>query len=386
MTAPQDIYRMIIEPIRLADQPGLLLQRYMTGMQLVWDRVSDKLLTQPEVVDWERTPSEAIRWLLWHVGFTSDFDYLFGPEGLDETEQRKLASVAVPLWKERFTQRGLEDLIRFFFGKEVLFFDYFFFRWILDENYVDDIWDGLDIWSVQPGGTDLDEYWSLILIEDMDQTLNQVLLRYMLELERPASERFYVIPMSLIEEFYTLDRWQPWLTGGTATLDGDVVKILKVTGEESIILDTPEAYDWDNMLIKAKTQLHGDQAQAGQIWLLFRVNEAKDRWYRLAYQNELATIFLYKYDGTLTNVASLAFELDVDVWYTFTVHVEQKSASVIIRFFLDNVLMLEYEDFTLTVNKGTIAIGRGGPGTINQAWFDWIRVQPIPAETLEITP
>lgn len=384
MSAPQDIYKMIIESIRRADQPGRLLERFLTGMQNAWDQIYDKILTQPEIVDWEESPAESLRWLLWHVGFTSEFDFLFGPDGLTETDQRKLASVAMTLWKQRFTQRGVEDLIRFFFGREILFFDYFFFRWVLDENFVDGIWDGLDIWNIQPGGTDLDEYWNLIMIEDLDQDLNQVLLRQMLELERPSSERFYVILLSLIEQFDTLDRWTHW-TGGTGqTLEDGTFKI---TADGKWYFAPASALNWGDSTVTAKVQFNGTVAATGVAQIFVRLNGAQDRYYRIDFKKD--GIDIYRYDGALNLIASTVVDLDTNVWYSFGVHMEQKQPGLggeraVVRAFVDDVLKLEHEDSNLSVNQGTVAVGSGS--TANDIWFDWIRVQPIPAITMEITP
>jgi phage tail-like protein len=386
MSNPNTIYDMLVEPIRLADQPGQFLWRYMQGMQNVYDDNYDFILTLPEITDYEVTPDDAIRFLLWHIGLTGQFDDILAgitPDGL-----RRIASILVQFWKIKGTQGGVTDLLRFAFGREPQFFDYFFFRWLVGEDALDELWDGGDIWVLNPEEPDYDAYRSLIEISDISRNLDQDLLRFLLNLARPSSERFRVVLLDALELFDKADKWNKISgSGSDPTVDG----IFKIpAGTTGVWIFTPvEALSWSEYRVKYKFKF-STPAVAGQAVRFWFYSDATwDNAYGIWLQDGLQRM-RERTGGVEVNLGPTASKaIDLDVWYTVTVHVQLgnkglPSEYTQIIIYLDGVPIIDFTDSLNLHSTGTVAIEKqisaGG------LWIDFIKVNPIPARIVDIIP
>lgn len=79
-----------------------------------------------------------------HVGFTKELNNI--TQDLTEADLRKLISVGIPIWNEKGTEPGYQDIVRIFTGKSVRVFNWFDFRLIVGEKAF-----GESSWERTPG-------------------------------------------------------------------------------------------------------------------------------------------------------------------------------------------------------------------------------------------
>jgi len=384
MSAPYDIYKFIIEPIRTADQPGLLLQRFMHGMQLTWNTTYDKIKSIPEISDWERTPDKAIRYLLWHVGLTSEYDYLVA--GLSYNDMRRLASVMMAFWKQKGTQAAVVDLIRFTLAKKYVdFYDYFFFRWIVNESSLSELWDGLDSWVLDPRDPYYDEYRSLMLIEDTEHNINQTVLRNLANLGRPISERFDILLLDILENFDDMFRWTKISGIGTAKVEDGYMKF--TSGNSRWKLDVPPMSDFDKV-IKFKIKFHTGSSRGALVY--FNMDAVEQNGYVLWLHRDLQIFYKVIAGVWYPMILAPSYEyIDLDVWYTFTIIVQTKHSgmpdeSKHFILYADGKRIQDNEvDTIIPWNSGTIHFQNLFSAEL---WCDFLRVYPIQPRGLTVQP
>jgi phage tail-like protein len=184
------LYKAIIQPLRAADTSGLL-QRYLKGPQAVHDQLEAAILSLPDQIKPDKVRADLLQYLMPLVGFTSELRSI--TDRLTPTQLRRLLTVAVPLWDQRHTRRGLINAIRLLTGRAALYSDWFKYRAILDEVALmeDQLFSGGDFWLVGGSVSAYDEFWSNIRLMD-DGTLDELLLIDVCRLMRPLDERFEV--------------------------------------------------------------------------------------------------------------------------------------------------------------------------------------------------
>jgi hypothetical protein len=71
---PHDMYRMLIRSIRDQDADGLL-ERWLGAPQGAWEQTYNKVDSLPQILDPYAAPAQALRSLLWNVGWDDSFAF-----------------------------------------------------------------------------------------------------------------------------------------------------------------------------------------------------------------------------------------------------------------------------------------------------------------------
>lgn len=167
-----DMFRFLHRPLRMEDvKHDNFLEKYMSGMQAVWEQINAKVFTLAEINDPSTCSYEILKYLKSMVGFTDELNYI--TDKLSETDLRKVILLAVPLWKTKGLELGLRTIIRLFTGSDARIFNWFDYRMIVGEKAIGEEQLGEDAWLISlPGlvyrGTVGDVF---LLIQFDDRTL-----------------------------------------------------------------------------------------------------------------------------------------------------------------------------------------------------------------------
>ena len=252
-----NLFDNLIRPVREADASdgGNHLRRYLQGPQSISDLfqylvrgTEARGVVVPDLIDFAEPPefglwptpaslppglireidparcrSDLLQYLKDHVGFTRELDSI--TSRLSIADLRRLIAVAVALWKQRHTERGLLNVIRFLTGRDAVFTNWFGFRWLLGETLLgeEQLVAGGDSWIIGGDVSVYDEFFSNLRVMD-DGTLDELLLIDLVRLMRPMSERIEVFLLDFLDTFdLDLSRWTV-VTGAPPTIvDGEMV-------------------------------------------------------------------------------------------------------------------------------------------------------------------
>lgn len=226
MASGYSLYKALISPLRQMDRDEgrELLRRMLIGPQEQFEWTEAQIQTLYDQIKPDLVRTDLLRNLLAIVGFTTELRDII--DRLTEIQLRRLVLVAVPLWKERHTERGLINAIRLLTGRTAFVTSWFGYRNILGETVLgeDQLVSGGDNWLIGGDITVYDEYWTNVRIMD-DGTLDELLLLDVIRLMRPMSERIEVLLEDFLDRFDgELDKWTtvagtaPTLVDGTMFL------------------------------------------------------------------------------------------------------------------------------------------------------------------------
>lgn len=215
MKSGLSLYQALIQPLRQLDE-SKLLERFLVGPQAVFERTEQDILTLLNQIKPAKARADVLQWLKAIVGFTIELRSI--TDRLTEQQLRRLVQLAVPLWKQRETERGIVNAVRLLTGRSAYITNWFGFRNILGETAIteDQLIDGGDNWIIGGSITTYDEFWTNIRIMD-DGTLDELLLVDIIRLMRPLSERVEIFLDDFLDRFDSeLDKWT--FTAGSAGL------------------------------------------------------------------------------------------------------------------------------------------------------------------------
>lgn len=203
------------------------LERWLTGFQGEWDVLVEKIVELPYMFDPFRLPEivgsdgkTTIDYALWLVGITDELEYLTAD--LTTAQKRLLLASAAALWKKKGLPEGWRRWLRLLTGVSSLYLDYFYWRCIVDEDFLGDGGVLLDPYEPDfPAGAVYGAYESDLCVEDPGADLRTTIAS-LVEATRPASERIRIRWLEALELFdrqAALARWDR--TGGSITIDTD---------------------------------------------------------------------------------------------------------------------------------------------------------------------
>ena len=395
------IFDALIKPVRDADRDlGVadpdegardMLDRYLIGPQTIHERTRATILSLKQQVDPIQTRADLLQYLKDIVGFTLELDHV--TSRLSETQLRRLIRVAVALWKQRYTKRGLVNAIRILTGRTPYVTDWFGFRFLLGEAQIgeEQLVAGGDSWIIGGATTDYDEFWSNIRVMD-DGSLDELLLIDICRLMRGGSERMEVFLSDFIERF-DADKVR-WNQIGVTVWNLDIVNQLAVfpagAEAEAIVPIVPVASLSTYVAITKFTLGTG-----GQAILRWYVNVAADTYYYVHLQEAVPQLRFIQVIGgvptTLVTINNLALTpLFEDVPYKLRVQTINESGQNLIRIYIDNELVVPTSGSDYTDAAG----GRPSAGVIRLAsdagggdvTFDNVEVFRLPGRyaTIEI--
>lgn len=149
-----DIFTFLHRPLRLLDveQGDNFLERFLIGPQAIFEQISAKREELKNIKNPAKTRADLLVYLKDHVGFTKELNNI--TQDLTEADLRKLISVGIPIWNEKGTEPGYQDIVRIFTGKSVRVFNWFDFRLIVGEKAFGEEQLGEDSWLISVPGVE----------------------------------------------------------------------------------------------------------------------------------------------------------------------------------------------------------------------------------------
>ena len=146
-----DMYRFVHLPLRSEDANNdYFLERYMLGMQTVWEQINAKIFDIQNLNNPSKIRSDILPYLKDIVGFTSELDYI--TRDLSEQDLRKIILLGVPLWKTKGLELGFKTIIKLFTGFDARVFTWFDYRMIIGEKAIGEEQLGEDSWLISSPG------------------------------------------------------------------------------------------------------------------------------------------------------------------------------------------------------------------------------------------
>lgn len=125
------------------------LERYLKGPQIVWDQTIQIAKSLTVLMDVELCPDKLLRYLKWIVGWTSEPQLERITDGLSFDELRRLISVSAEMWRDKGPEDTILNVLRVVAGGDrARIWNYFDFRWVLDETGIGEEHDGRDPWVI----------------------------------------------------------------------------------------------------------------------------------------------------------------------------------------------------------------------------------------------
>lgn len=153
-----DMYNFLIEPIRNADikEGNLLVKRYLEGPQRAWDTIVDRINALPNL--WSVTDIEDayLPYLKNIVGWTKELDYI--TDRLDSLALRRLIAASGLIWKKKGPEDTLIDVLRIATGARARIWNWFDFRWVIDETGLGEEHEGTDPWIIDLPSTETENF------------------------------------------------------------------------------------------------------------------------------------------------------------------------------------------------------------------------------------
>ena len=341
------LYNALIRPLRQMDRDEgrELLRRMLIGPQAQFEQTEADIQTLPDQLDPSTIRSDLLPYLLAIVGFTTELRSII--DRLSEIQLRRLILVAVPLWKERHTERGLVNSIRLLTGRTAFVTSWFGYRNILGEAMIgeDQLVEGGDNWIIGGDVTVYDEYWTNVRIMD-DGTLDELLLLDVIRLMRPMSERIEVFLEDFLDRFDgELDKWT--LVAGTqpTIVDGAMLLPADTTVQPIIPIKATDAAHVDYVLV-TKFRIE-DVTAAFQI--RWRIGNSGNNYYRVVITpsgsiTPSGTLSFGRVTGgvlaTLVDVLTLPISVVAGTWYKLRITTANVGTDRHIQIYLDANLIV----------------------------------------------
>lgn len=380
-----EIYDFIIKPIRRADNETQLLKRYLQGMQDVWDMQVSQIRDLPLNNDPRFCPDDLLIYLAGKVGFDRLFYDLVSL--LTPVQLRRLISLAVPIWKQKGTQKGLFDVFRIFTDKLLWQITWFDTIWLLEEGY----FDTREPWLVgDPGGIEGTEYWNDLFVMDPGD-LDRDIALLLIEAFRPLSERMRLAYMDFMDRFLIdYGWWKTWLGIPPVIVDGELY--FDPGAGISSFSDTKldgTVYDWTD----TQSEIVFKKIGNGRFWHYFYYTSSNLYYVVMIdpYQFYQSRIRLYRYNPLPTLLGTVYInKLRDDVPYRLTVQaLRMTSGDNYIELFIDGDPVLQYTDSAGTKPiHGTIGFkfSNEGAGNLIKGWLEDVMLWQRPIEYNEVTP
>lgn len=392
MAVTNQIFDFFVEPIREADrrQGDDFLKRYLVGPQQIWEDYDAKAKSLGSLWSPADCPENAVQFLAWIVGWTSQLSYV--TRELTTDELRRLIQVSAKLWKTRGPETTLVDVLTLVTTARCRVINWFGFRWVLGEEYISEEHDGLDPWVISlPGGDAMAEYVSNLRIVD-DGTLNRNLVERLVELMRAMGETWEITYLGFLDLFTFEGDTTLWDLTDAPTLPQVVDGTLELFDEGTV--RPLSAAEWRSASYFAKVRLV-DTGTAPSLHLDFLIDTGSDARYRLELLTEAdgsnpsqLTLTKFATDGTPEVIGQVdlhySYPIYLGTWYGVRVTVVDDQVERLLTVFVDGAQLLQVVDTIPVVYLGSFELTL--PTDDCELNFDEVEVLPIPtpADALEV--
>jgi len=377
---PLDMYRFLLEPIRQEDakrEGAFFVKRYLQGPQAIWLQTQESIFNIKKLWSITECPDEFLKYLKNIVGWTNDLNYI--TEALSNDALRRLIAASIPLWKKRGREQALLDVLRLATGTRCRIWNWFDYRWVLDETNLGEQHEGRDPWIIElPGPPTLTEYYSTLRIVD-DGSLNRELVANLVQFMRPVGERVEVAYIDFLDQFLVdddLSQWQTLQGSEYLTVAEGQGQLLDTSQIESVITSRTDAFQWHDCVTYWRIKLSGTDCGC-----LFYVQDASN-YYFASIRPDINAIELgKKVGGTTSTIASWtppspAGPILDEIWYGIRVEIVTEGATNRIKVFFDGDEIINTTDPDLS--QGNIGLYHAAGST---AKLDEIEMFQLPLDT-----
>lgn len=383
-----DMYNFLIEPIRQKDlnEGALFVQRLLTGSQTLWRADQSRIFSIKDLWSVTDCPDDFLQYLKRIVGWTKDLDGI--TEGLDDATLRRLIAATVPLWKSRSTEDSVANVLNLVTGNRSQVWNWFDYRWILDETALEEERQGRDSWLISMPGTGEDIYWSTIRIVDPGED-GRALVKDVANLMRPTGERYEIVYLKFLERFLVsgdLSQWyvpDPLQTAGAVlpTVEGGVAKFDEA-GTHAMLVNTDGAEDWEDRALYARMKGTDDTNFKG-FGIVGMVDVDTGNGYGCHLDLELNAVVLDVYNAWVSTgydtfyFSSIGMQLLQNVWYGLRMQISQEGTGLRMKVYVDGQEYLNDLRAAPVVTQGVPGIGKD---CLTAECSDF-EVMGLPAET-----
>lgn len=145
------LYNFLPKELRRLDQEQgfQFLQRYLKGPQIIWDTTIRLAESLTDLMDVEQCPDELLQYLKWIVGWTSEPQLARITDGLSFDELRRLISISGEMWRNKGPEDTILNVLRVVAGGDrARIWNWFDFRWVLEETGLGEERQGRDPWLI----------------------------------------------------------------------------------------------------------------------------------------------------------------------------------------------------------------------------------------------
>jgi len=360
MTVPRQIYDFIIGAIRMADQrEGLqFLERYLTGPQSVWETNANIIQTIPDLWSVSDCPDEYLQYLKNIVGWTDNLDNI--TSGLTYNELRRLIVVSAELWKERGSEDIIQEVLYYVTGERNLIWNWFDFRWVLDETGPGEEHEGVDPWCIAlPDPDELgSEYISNLRIVDSG-SLNRTLVENLMNnIFRATGESWEITYLRFLDRFIIDSDDSQWSDSSTysITVEDGYMQVGENDNDDiEVAWNNVVSSEWVSQITYARIKYHETDTNPN-INLFINKSETTGSNFESYIVNGYCinyipnTLYIRKYydkSRYLSEIlTSTTIELYEDIYYGFRVQLCWEGIQLKISIFIDGNLVIETTDYS----------------------------------------
>lgn len=343
------IYRFLIEQIRVEDakaEGAFFVKRFLEGPQAIWADTQGRIFSIRDLWDISRIDDAHLQYLKNIVGWTPNLNTI--TDRLDADKLRKLIATSIPLWKQRGTDDALQNVITLVTGARTRVWDWFTFRWVLDETEMGEEHQGRDPWIIDlPGFPNVDEYRSNLRVVD-DGTLDTVLIEELVKLMRAAGERWEISFIDFLDRFLIDGDDTQWFESGmdVPVVEGGLAKLSNSSVGEYSLVSLERASEWTNYVVYVR--MRGAATQQQDVFGVLFYWDSNQDYYAAQLDMAMNAVWLIKVTGGVWNIIALQMYqhgvLTSNVFYGIRVQVSDEGATNRIKVYVDSDLIIDATD------------------------------------------
>jgi hypothetical protein len=390
-----DMYSFLIDPIRLKDRldGNLFVKRFFEGPQAVWEQNQTAVFDLKSLWSITEIDDAFLQYLKNIVGWTKELDFI--TSALDATTLRRLIAASVPLWRTRGPEDTILNILRLTTGARRRIWNWFDFRWVLDETELGYEQEGRDPWLIDLPGppSDDDRRMNLRIVDHAPNVLDRTLVKNLVNLLRPSGENIEISYLAFMDLFSVGGDNFQWTmaTGGTdldlVVADGLLKLLDDTTAQHAVVTGIDGADDWSDYVVAQRQRTIPGVGSGWAGFMFYRVDA--DNWYWVGLKSDVGTYGAVRVGksvaGVVTSFGTYLFtageQIFDDVFYMLRVDVVPEGGGNRIRVYVDGDLKINTTD--AAHSKGTLAVfHNAGVGVEVDEIEMWLN--PLETETVGI--